>query len=55
MKILLVEDSEMNRDIAAELVLSKRTVAHHLDNIFNKLGVSSRAAATAIALRRGWT
>jgi class 3 adenylate cyclase/DNA-binding CsgD family transcriptional regulator len=51
----LVSTGATNRDIAAELVLSERTVAHHLDNIFNKLGVSSRAAATAIALRRGWT
>jgi adenylate cyclase len=51
----LVSTGGTNRDIAAELVLSERTVAHHLDNIFNKLGVSSRAAATAIALRRGWT
>jgi class 3 adenylate cyclase/DNA-binding CsgD family transcriptional regulator len=50
----LVAAGKTNRDLAAELVLSERTVAHHLDNIFNKLGVSSRAAATAIALRRGW-
>ena len=37
----------------SELVLSERTVAHHLDSIFGKLGVSSRAAATAVALRDG--
>jgi class 3 adenylate cyclase len=53
--VRLVATGKTNRDIAAELVLSERTVAHHLDNIFNKLGVSSRAAATAIALRHGWT
>jgi DNA-binding NarL/FixJ family response regulator len=34
-------------------VLSDRTVKRHLDNIFDKLGVSSRAAATAVALRTG--
>jgi predicted ATPase/DNA-binding CsgD family transcriptional regulator len=40
-----------NREIAAELVLSQRTVAHHLDSILSKLGVSSRSAATAFAFR----
>jgi DNA-binding CsgD family transcriptional regulator len=38
-----------NRAIAAELFLSEKTVARHLSNIFTKLGVSSRAAATAYA------
>jgi DNA-binding CsgD family transcriptional regulator/tetratricopeptide (TPR) repeat protein len=38
-----------NKAIAAELVLSVRTVDRHVSNIFSKLGVSSRAAATAYA------
>ncbi len=38
-----------NRAIARELFLSERTVDRHVSNIFNKLGVSSRAAATAHA------
>ena len=38
-----------NKAIAAELVLSVRTVDRHVSNIFTKLGVSSRAAATAYA------
>ena len=40
---------ETNKAIAAELVLSERTVDRHVSNIFAKLGVSSRAAATAYA------
>lgn len=39
-----------NRDIAAELVVSEHTVRRHLQNIYTKLGISSRAAATAYAL-----
>jgi ATP/maltotriose-dependent transcriptional regulator MalT len=38
-----------NREIAAALFLSEKTVARHLSNIFTKIGVSSRAAATAFA------
>jgi DNA-binding CsgD family transcriptional regulator len=45
----LVAAGMTNRAIAAELVLSKRTVERHVSNIFTKLGVSSRAAATAYA------
>jgi DNA-binding CsgD family transcriptional regulator len=46
----LVAAGKTNRDIAAELVISEHTVARHLQNIFTKLGVSSRAAATAFAV-----
>jgi DNA-binding CsgD family transcriptional regulator len=47
----LVAAGATNKDIAAELVLSERTVERHLSNIFTKLRVSSRAAATAYAYR----
>jgi DNA-binding CsgD family transcriptional regulator len=45
----LVAAGQTNKSIAAELVLSERTVERHLSNIFFKLDVSSRAAATAFA------
>jgi len=45
----LVATGATNKAIAAELVLSERTVDRHVSNIFTKLGVSSRAAATAYA------
>jgi DNA-binding CsgD family transcriptional regulator len=44
-----VAAGETNRAIAAELVLSERTVDRHVSNIFAKLGVSSRTAAAAYA------
>jgi DNA-binding CsgD family transcriptional regulator len=45
----LVARGATNRAIAAELVLSERTIDRHVSNVFAKLRVSSRAAATAYA------
>jgi ATP/maltotriose-dependent transcriptional regulator MalT len=45
----LVATGATNRAIAVDLVLSEKTVARHLSNIFRKLDVSSRSAATAYA------
>ena len=45
----LVSAGKTNAAIAAELFLSERTVERHLSNIFTKLDLSTRAAATAWA------
>lgn len=58
----MIEDSEEDRvrrsrvlaayaeiGIADTLIINEKTVARHLSNMFTKLGVSSRAAATAYA------
>ena len=45
----LVATGKTNRAIAADLFLSEKTVARHISNIFLKLNVSSRSAATAYA------
>ena len=47
--LALVAAGKTNRDIAAALVISQHTAGRHVENIFAKLGVSSRAAATAYA------
>lgn len=47
----LVAAGRSNRAIAQELGISEKTVARHLSNMFAKLGVSSRAAATAYAFQ----
>jgi ATP/maltotriose-dependent transcriptional regulator MalT len=49
----LVAAGKTNRAIAADLVISEHTVARHLQNIFLKLDLSSRAAATAYAYEHG--
>jgi DNA-binding CsgD family transcriptional regulator len=47
----LVSAGKTNREIAATLFISDHTVRRHLQNIFAKLGVPSRAAATAFAFQ----
>ena len=49
----LVASGRTNRAIAKELGLSEKTVARHVSNTFAKIGVPSRAAATAFAYENG--
>lgn len=52
--IRLVAEGMANKEIANALVISPRTVKFHLDNIYSKLGVSTRTEAAIYALRQGW-
>ncbi len=45
----LIARGKTNRAIARELDISEKTVARHVSNIFTKLDLSTRAAATAYA------
>lgn len=45
----LIAAGMTNSEVAATLYLSVKTVSRHLSNIFTKIGVTSRAAATAFA------
>jgi DNA-binding NarL/FixJ family response regulator len=49
----LLAEGKTNRSIAAELGISERTIDRHVSNIFTKLDVSSRSAATAYAYEHG--
>ena len=51
--LTLVAKGLTNRDVARQLVISEKTVASHVSHIFTKLGLTSRAAATAYAYEHG--
>ena len=42
-----------SREIAAELVISEKTVRNHLEHIYTKAGVSNRASASLFAVQHG--
>jgi DNA-binding NarL/FixJ family response regulator len=50
----LVATGSTNREIAQHLAIRERTVEFHLDNLFRKLGASSRTEAVHLASGRGW-
>jgi ATP/maltotriose-dependent transcriptional regulator MalT len=49
----LVAEGLSNKGIAERLFLSQKTVSRHLSNIYTKIDVNSRAAATAFAFEHG--
>ncbi len=51
----LIAEGKTNRGIATQLRISEKTVARHVSNIFVKLGLSSRSAATAYAYEHSLT
>jgi signal transduction histidine kinase len=52
--IQLLAEGMKDKEIAQALFISPRTVNFHLDNIYSKLGISSRTEAAIYALRHGW-
>ncbi|MBA2632499.1 MAG: LuxR family transcriptional regulator [Chloroflexi bacterium] len=53
--LALVADGRSNREIGGELYISERTVARHLTNIFQKIGVTNRTEAARYAVDHGIT
>jgi HD-GYP domain-containing protein (c-di-GMP phosphodiesterase class II) len=51
--LALLAQGLANKQIARELSISAKTVSNHVEHVYAKLGVSSRAAATLHALRAG--
>ena len=51
---LVVARGASNREAAAALFLSSKTIEFHLANIYRKLGLRRRAELASVAARRGW-
>ena len=49
----LIARGRSNRQVAEQLVISPKTVGRHVENLYAKLGVSSRAAAAVRAMEHG--
>jgi len=49
----LIAEAYTSKEIAAELVISVKTVERHRQNILEKLGMSDRVELTRYAIRRG--
>jgi DNA-binding NarL/FixJ family response regulator len=51
--LVLLARGSTNRQVAEQLGLAEKTVGNHVEHIYQKLGVSTRAAATLFALQHG--
>jgi DNA-binding NarL/FixJ family response regulator len=51
---LVVANGATNREAAAALFLSPKTIEFHLAHIYRKLGVRTRTELAGVAARRGW-
>jgi HD-GYP domain-containing protein (c-di-GMP phosphodiesterase class II) len=51
--LVLLARGASNREIAKALVIADKTAANHVEHIYAKIGVSTRAAATLYAMRHG--
>jgi HD-GYP domain-containing protein (c-di-GMP phosphodiesterase class II) len=49
----LVARGHSNKEIAARLVISQKTVGHHIEHIYTKIGASTRAMAGLFAMQHG--
>ena len=50
----LLAEGKSNKEIAAALRITERTVKFHVTSLFNKLGAENRTQAVALARERGW-
>ena len=51
--LLLVARGASSRDVARQLVIADKTARNHIERIYTKLGISTRAEASLYAMRHG--
>ena len=51
--LVLLARGLSNKEIGARLVVSPRTVGHHVEHVYRKIGCSTRAAASLFAMQNG--
>jgi DNA-binding NarL/FixJ family response regulator len=51
--LVLLARGLSNKPIAAQLVVSPKTVGHYIEHIYRKIGSSTRAAASLFAMQKG--
>ena len=49
----LIARGRVNKQVAATLGISAKTVGHHVEHIYAKVGVTTRAGATLFAMEHG--
>jgi DNA-binding NarL/FixJ family response regulator len=49
----LIARGRTNREVAQQLFIAPKTVGRHIENLYRKIGVSSRAAAAVFAMEHG--
>jgi DNA-binding NarL/FixJ family response regulator len=49
----LLAQGQSNPEIAKALVITRKTVEHHLEHIYNKIGVTCRTSAVVYAVQQG--
>lgn len=51
--LALIARGRTNKEVASALVISPKTVGHHIEHIYTKAGVTTRAGATLFAMEHG--
>ena len=51
--LALLARGHTNKEVADKLVISRKTVANHVEHIYTKIGVSNRTAAALFATKHG--
>ena len=49
----LIAQGKSNKEVGAELVITPKTVGHHVEHVYDKIGVNTRAGAALFLMEHG--